>query len=126
MDENVDYKKYEEYYSDESFLTKLKNFAKKAGVKVVYTALKLFYALKSDKTPTWAKSIIVGALGYFILPIDLVPDLVPVAGFTDDFGVLLAAVGSVALHITPEVKAQAKEKMQDWFGKTEIDKLGNE
>lgn len=126
MDENVDYKKYEEYYSDESFLTKLKNFAKKAGVKVVYTALKLFYALKSDKTPTWAKSIIVGALGYFILPIDLVPDLVPVAGFTDDLGVLLAAVGSVALHITPEVKAQAKEKMHDWFGKTEIDKLGND
>lgn len=126
MDENVDYKKYEEYYSEDSFLTKLKNFAKKAGVKVVYTALKLFYALKSDKTPTWAKSIIVGALGYFILPIDLVPDLVPVAGFTDDLGVLLAAVGTVALHITPEVIAQAKEKMQDWFGKAEMDKLGNE
>ena len=126
MDENVDYKKYEKYYDEENFRTKTAQFAKRAGVKVVYTALKLFYALQSDKTPAWAKSVIVGALGYFILPTDLVPDLVPVAGFTDDLGVLLAAVGTVAMHITPDVKAQARKKMSNWFGDNDIARLGKE
>ena len=115
MDENVDYKKYEEYYNEDNFWKKTTQFAKKAGVKVVYTALKLYFALKSNKTPAWAKSVIIGALGYFILPIDLVPDLVPVAGFTDDLGVLLAAIGTVALHITPEVTNAAKEKIKEWY-----------
>ena len=120
MDENVDYKKYEEYFNEDTFWAKTKTFAKKVGAKFVYTALKLYFALRSDKTPAWAKSVIVGALGYFILPLDLVPDLVPVAGFTDDLGVLLAAIGTVAIHITPAVKEQAREKMREWFGGEEI------
>ena len=123
MDENVDYKKYEEYFNEDSFWTKTKTFAKKAGARVVYTSLKLYYALRNDKTPAWAKSVIVGALGYFILPIDLVPDLLPVAGFTDDLGVLLAAIGTVAIHITPTVKNQAREKMREWFGCDEISQI---
>ncbi|PEO50494.1 hypothetical protein CN563_02685 [Bacillus sp. AFS026049] len=51
----------------------MKKFGKKAGVKVVYVALLLFYTLQKPTTPVWAKTVIVGALGYFILPIDLIP-----------------------------------------------------
>ena len=116
MDENTDFGKYEKHYDEEGFWHKMKNYSSKAGGKVIYTALKLFYALKSKDTPAWAKSVIAGALGYFILPADLVPDMVPVAGYTDDLGVLLAAIGTVAVHITDEVEAQARQRMSDWFG----------
>ena len=119
----MNYKLYEKHYNENEFWSKNKNFAAKAGGKVIYAALKLYYALQSPKTPAWAKGVIVGTLGYFILPIDLVPDLVPVAGFTDDFAVMLAALATVAINITPEVKAQAKQKMHDWFGDKEIAKI---
>lgn len=120
MEENVKFEKYEKHYNEESFWEKVKKFAVTAGGKVIYLALKLYYAAQSENTPVWAKAIVFGALGYFILPIDLIPDVVPVAGFTDDLGVLAAAVGIVAIYITNEIKAQAKLKMKDWFGDSEI------
>ena len=123
MEENVDYGKYEKHYDENDFWAKIKKFAAKAGGRVIYSALKLYYAMQSPQTPKWAKGVILGALGYFILPIDLVPDLVPVAGFTDDLAVLTAALATVAINITPEVKAMARQKMQDWFGNNEIAQL---
>jgi uncharacterized membrane protein YkvA (DUF1232 family) len=123
MEENVKFEQYEKHYNEESFWEKVKKFATKAGGKVIYTALKLYFALQSSNTPVWAKSIIVGALGYFVLPIDLIPDVVPAVGFTDDLGVLLAAVAAVAVHITPEIKEQAKKQLRNWFGDSEIAKI---
>ena len=123
MEEKVKFEQYEKHYNEESFWEKVKKFATKAGGKVIYTALKLYFALQSSNTPVWAKSIIVGALGYFVLPIDLIPDVVPAVGFTDDLGVLLAAVAAVAVHITPEIKEQAKKQLRNWFGDSEIAKI---
>jgi uncharacterized membrane protein YkvA (DUF1232 family) len=59
-----------------------------------------------------------GALGYFIFPLDAVPDLAPLIGYTDDLTVMAAALATVAFYITPEVKAQAHEKLDHWFGST--------
>ena len=123
MEENVKFEQYEKHYNEESFWEKVKKFAVKAGGKVIYLALKLYFALQSEKTPAWAKGVIVGALGYFILPIDLIPDVVPVVGFTDDFGVLVAAIAVVAAYIDDDIKTKAKGKMRDWFGDSEIAKL---
>jgi len=123
LERNVDYEKYEKHYDENDFWSKIKKFAIKAGGKVIYAALKLYYALQSPNTPKWAKSIILGALGYFILPVDLVPDLVPVAGFTDDLAVLMAALATVAINITPEIKSQARLKLHDWFGEKDIAQL---
>ena len=120
MEENVKFEQYEKHYNEESFWEKVKKFAVKAGGKVIYLALKLYFALQSEKIPTWAKGIIIGALGYFILPIDLIPDVMPVVGFTDDFGVLAAAIAAVAAYIDDDVRAKAKGKMRDWFGDSEI------
>ncbi len=105
-----------ERYREEDFWNKLRRFARQAGREVVEKALWLYYALKRPETPAWAKRTIVGALVYFILPIDLVADLAPLVGFTDDLSVLLLAVGTVAAHITPEVKAQAQKTLDTWFG----------
>lgn len=123
---NVDVEKYAENYSPESFMDKCKNFAKKAGIKVIYLGLLLYYALQSSNPPAWCKTTILGALGYFISPIDLIPDAIPFAGFADDYGILLWAVGVMAAHISPEDKKQAKEKLSSWFSsynESEIDGL---
>ncbi|MBQ1409390.1 MAG: DUF1232 domain-containing protein [Bacteroidales bacterium] len=113
--------KYEEHYSEENFWDKLKKYAKTAGSKVVFTALELYYALQSDTTPRWAKGVIIGALGYFILPLDLVSDFLPGVGYTDDLATLTAAMLSVAKSITPEIEEQANKKLNEWFGDPEAE-----
>ena len=103
-------------YSDDAFWAKVKHFAKKAGAKVIYFALLLYYALSSPKTPKWAKTVIISALAYFICPIDLIPDTIPIVGFTDDLAALAAALKAVDTCITSDVKANAKAKLGEWFG----------
>ena len=103
-------------YSDSSFWEKLKGFALKAGREVIEKALYLYYAAQRPETPAWAKTVIYGALAYFISPLDAIPDAIPLAGFSDDLGALAAAVAMVSLYITADVKAQAKQKLQSWFG----------
>ena len=66
-------------------------------------------------TPVWAKTVLIGALGYFICPIDAVPDLIPVGGYADDAGAIAAALGLVAAHIKPEHRDIAKQKAEEWF-----------
>lgn len=106
---------YRSHYNESDLWSKLKRMVKKAGVKVVYTALLLFYILESTDVSTSDKVKIYGALGYFILPIDCIPDLIPVAGYSDDLGVLVWALKAVISNLTPEIKAKAKSKLQEWF-----------
>jgi uncharacterized membrane protein YkvA (DUF1232 family) len=108
--------KLSDHYSEESFWEKIKKFGKKAGYKVVYAALLLFYCLKDGNVPAWAKTVIIGSLAYFIVPVDAIPDLVPVAGFSDDLGSLVAALGIVAVYINEAIRQKAKAKLSEWFG----------
>lgn len=103
-------------YSEQSFHRKLIGYAKSAGAEVVERALLLYYAAEDPKTPAWARGFIYSALGYFIFPVDAIPDAVPAAGYADDLGVLVAALAAVTISITPKVKEQARQKMNDWFG----------
>lgn len=119
----VNTNEYSKEYSESSFWDKVKKFASKAGSKVIYTALKLYYTMQSPDTPAWAKTVIIGALGYFIAPIDIIPDPTPVVGFTDDLGVLAVATASVVTNITPAIKAEAKRKLKEWFGDSEMEDL---
>jgi uncharacterized membrane protein YkvA (DUF1232 family) len=107
---------YEKDYSEEGFWDKLFRYAGSAGREVVAMALELYYAAQSPGTPTWAKAVIYGALGYFISLIDAIPDLTPIVGYTDDLGVLAAAMAAVMVNVTPEVRAKAAAKLRDWFG----------
>lgn len=112
-------------YSEEAFWGKIKRIASKAGAKVVYYALVLYYTLIDSKTPPGYKAIIAGALGYLILPYDMLPDILPFAGLADDWAALLAAVSFVISSITPEIKEKAKEKLRRWFPKTVDADLGD-
>jgi len=108
--------KYVKEFSDEGFWSKIKLYAKKIGKPVLEKALSMYYAAKDSDTPKWAKTIMYGALGYFILPVDAIPDITPVVGYTDDLGVLAAAFGTVAFYIKEGHIQMAKEKIKQWFG----------
>lgn len=103
-------------YSEDGLWEKVKNVAKKAGLKVIYLALILYYTASADSTPKSQKGIIYGALGYFILPLDLIPDTIPVIGYTDDLTALISVVAAVASCITPAIKIKSQNKLKDWVG----------
>ena len=115
-DMNEDLEKYSSHYNENDLWEKLQKFAKKAGIKVTYAALLLYYVLKNPATSSKDRAKIIGALGYFILPIDLIPDFIPIAGYTDDLAALVWGVYCVIKGITPDVKAQAAIKLHEWFG----------
>ncbi|MCG9757025.1 DUF1232 domain-containing protein [Shewanella insulae] len=102
-------------YSDDGFWHKVKQFAKQAGREVIDNALCLYYAAQRPDTPKWAKTVIFGALAYFITPLDAIPDLTPVVGFSDDLGALAAALAMVSMYVDDSVKRQAAEKCSAWF-----------
>ncbi len=102
-------------YSDKSFWRKLKRFARVAGKEVVSKALLLYYCYSDPATPKWVKGIIVGALGYFISPLDAIPDAIPIVGFADDLGALAAATAVVMAHINKSHSEAAKKKLAEWF-----------
>ena len=118
----------------EKFWSKVTRFAKKAGANVIYAALILYYTFQKPDLPKKTKTTIIGAITYFILPIDFIPDILVGIGFTDDLVALGYAISQVLAHIDDSVKSQAKEKLSTWFPKQtdtlEIDKkfenkLGN-
>jgi uncharacterized membrane protein YkvA (DUF1232 family) len=96
----------------------LKKATLTAGKKTLLTALILFYCLQDRDTPTWAKGVIIGALGYLVLPMDMIPDLLPGAGYGDDWGALVAALGTVAAYVKDEHKTKANAQMKRLFGLT--------
>ena len=118
-----DIKNYEKHYSDQSFIQKVSNSAKKAGIKVIYSALLLYYGLKSPRTTLLDKALIIGALGYFISPLDLIPDCIPVIGYADDVGVLALALSKIGSRIGEEEKNLAKNKLYEWFGNYDNSKI---
>ncbi|PKM04690.1 MAG: hypothetical protein CVV16_04015 [Gammaproteobacteria bacterium HGW-Gammaproteobacteria-6] len=103
-------------FSETGFWQKLSGYAKQAGREVVEKALWMYFAAQNPQTPAWARSVILGALAYFILPLDAIPDMLPGIGYSDDLGVLAAAFAAVSVYITADVKKQAADKIEAWFG----------
>ena len=111
-----DIQKHSEHYSEEGFWQKITSYAVAIGRGLVEQALTLFYVLTDEDTPLWAKTTIVGALGYLISPLDLIPDMIPVFGYTDDAGVMALAISLVAVHIKEEHTKKAKAYCDMLFG----------
>lgn len=95
--------------------SKITKYAQKAGVKIIYSVLLMWYAYERKDTPAWAKRIVLGALAYFISPIDFIPDLAPFLGFTDDLGVLGMGLVAIAAYINEDVRSNARERLSKWF-----------
>lgn len=106
--------KYGRHYSDHKFWKKVASVAKKVGATVLRPVFQLYYMLQSDTVPFKHKAYIVGALGYFILPFDLVPEsLLPIIGFADDVAVMSFVISVVKDSLTPEIKQQAEDKLTE-------------
>ena len=95
----------------------MKKFALKAGKDVLTLVFTLYHCLKDADTPKWAKTVIIGAIGYFIAPIDALPDITPLIGYTDDLGALAGALAAVAAHVKPSHKKKAKEQVEKLISK---------
>jgi uncharacterized membrane protein YkvA (DUF1232 family) len=102
--------------SSVAFLRKLRSMMAVAGHKMLFSALVLFNCLKDRDTPAWARGVIVGALGYLILPTDLIPDMLPGAGYGDDWSTIVVALGTVAAYIKETHELRAKEQLDKLFG----------
>ena len=107
---------YGNEYSEESFWKKIAGFALSAGRQVIEKALVLYYVAQSPETPPWAKAVIYSTLGYFIFPLDAIPDFTPIVGFADDLGAILSTLAIVVRYATPEILERAKERANEWFG----------
>lgn len=118
-------KKYQNNYSEKNLINKISKVTRKAGLKVIYCALILYYTTISSSTSIKDKSIIFGALGYFILPIDIIPDIIPFLGFTDDLTALITAISTISQNITPEIKLQAKNNLSKWFNNIDDNEINN-
>jgi uncharacterized membrane protein YkvA (DUF1232 family) len=118
-----DFMSYTNKFSQSDFVEKISRVAKRAGSKLVYAALILFYTLQSDKISIKNKAIIIGALGYLISPLDVVPDAIPIAGLSDDLAVLLYVLKTVWTDVDPDIKARAQKKLNEWFDEDEISEI---
>lgn len=107
-------------YSTDGFWAKIRGFARSAGLEVLEKAFVLYYTLDDPETPYWARAIIISALGYFVLPIEAIPDPVPAVGYSDDLAVLAAALATVIVHVKPETfqraRRRAEEILDGFFG----------
>lgn len=119
MNKKIDTAAYAGNYSDESFNHKVKRFGKKMGGKLLFNVYVLYYVLKSKDVPIKVKAEIIGALGYVIVPLDLIPDFIPVAGFADDLAAVTFAVQVARAHITPDIQQKAEQKILEIFGSLE-------
>jgi len=82
--------------------------------------LAAYYCAFDKRTPRHVQATLLGALAYFILPFDFIPDMLPVLGFTDDAAVLATAIRLVASHITPEHRDAARAMLKRGTGEADI------
>ena len=102
---------------DESaFLDRFWRKIRRVAVSIPFAEdlLTAYYCAFDRETPLPVKASLVGALAYFVLPIDAIPDVLPVLGFTDDAAVLATAFNLVASHIRPEHREAAKGKLAEF------------
>lgn len=108
---------YQRHYQAAAFWAKAQAVLGKVSEGVLTRALALFYALQDEDTPKWAKGVIIGALGYFILPLDAVADVVPFVGLADDAAVLAAAAATVMAHVKHLHMMKARAVVDAWLGR---------
>lgn len=115
-----DFMSYKDKFTQNGFIDKVSRIAKRAGAKLVYAALILYYTLQNDKVSVKDKTLIIGALGYLISPLDVMPDAIPIVGLGDDLSVLIYVLHKVWGDVSNEIKEKAHEKLSKWFDDEEI------
>ena len=115
--------KYEQHYNDSSFLDKVTKYGKLIGITALYKAVQLWFVLQKPDVPAGTKAVIMGALGYLIAPLDFLPDLLPVLGYTDDMVAITFALIKVQGYIDEEVERKSKKLLTKIFGEEAVSNL---
>lgn len=97
---------------DEALLLRL---LRRAGRTIARPALECFELLIDPSTPHQVRLTVLAALTYLLLPLDLIPDFIPAAGFSDDLVALTALLGLCTRHLSPEIRARAQRRLDRWF-----------
>lgn len=108
--------RYGRYYSDRSFWRKITKFGRRAGAKAVYYAVLLWHVATRPETPLPVKLLIFGGLGYFILPVETIPDFLVGIGYADDLAILVGILTAYGTYIDDASKARARAKVREIFG----------
>ncbi len=115
----MDKKRKSKSFSEPKLWKKINRVFHRVGMKVVYPVVLLYYLFKSNEVPLRAKSLIAGALTYFILPFDGLPDFIPLLGYTDDLSLLAATISQLTKYISPEILEQTRIQIGNWFSNKE-------
>ncbi len=124
--------KYQSDFSEDlqeegDFNKRIKKLAKKMGAKMVYITYWLYYSLKNGGVKAKTLGIITGALGYLLCPLDVISDLIPFIGFSDDITILTAAYFAVMKTMSPDtikrVSDKAKKAVKSIFGDVSDDDI---
>lgn len=116
-------KQYQDSYDEDGLLKKMGGNFKKIGLELMYKAAQLYYVLKKDEVPASVKVVIMGALGYLISPIDFIPDMIPVLGYTDDAAAIAYALWQAQQYVDEDVKKESRVMLAKWFGSSVYDEL---
>jgi len=123
MKRNRQWTKYIRFFSEEGLFDKIKFVAGKMSTNVLYSALVLLLLLSDKNIPFKVRLIFVAALGYFILPTDLIADIIPGLGFADDIAFLSFALSSATEYITPDIQEKARKKLNSLLRKSREEKV---
>lgn len=111
--------KLKKWYSDSQINDKIVKVAKKAGATIIYPVLLLYNLLKSPNTPTKDKMLIIGPLAYFVLPADLIPDVILGLGYTDDGLAIMTCIKTLASSITKEIQQETQGMCEELIGEVD-------
>ena len=111
---------YAKYYSESDLFRKLRKVSGSLGNNLLYYILVLYFLIADKTIPMKVRLAFVAALGYFILPLDLVTDFLPVIGYSDDMALLTFVIGNASNYISPEIKEKAKILGDAITGKQEV------
>ncbi|BCS96404.1 hypothetical protein DSLASN_20360 [Desulfoluna limicola] len=105
---------YSEHYNEQSFGRKVEALPGGARKKVLQKAATLYAIMTEPAVPAWVKASIVGALGYFVCPLDLVPDVLPGVGFIDDVALMGLLIVEIGAYVTSSVQQRAEAFREQW------------
>lgn len=116
---NDTYRSYSRHYTDDAFWSKLRTLPSSAGRALLLKALLLWELLLAPEAPAWVRAAILGVLGYLILPLDAVPDVLPVVGYADDAAAMTALLVHVDHLVGDDLKLRAEERLERLLGEGE-------